>query len=108
MTYPRDLAIVGGEIELAESDLARSKDRLEWAKRMFEKKYVSKAQKVSEELNLEKAQFALEQAKSKLKGADQVHQGGRPSRSWISEVGEGQSPTNWPRRRPGIRRSPKK
>ena len=33
---------------------------------MFEKGYVSKAQKVSEELNFQKAKFALEQAQSKL------------------------------------------
>src|SRR5262249_1738912 len=58
-------AIVGGEIELAESDLAHSEDRLQWAKRMFEKKYVSQAQKDSEELTRKKARFALEQAQSK-------------------------------------------
>ncbi len=33
---------------------------------MYEKGYVSKAQKVSEELNFQKAKFALEQAESKL------------------------------------------
>jgi HlyD family secretion protein len=47
VTYPRDLATVGAEIKLAESDLARSK--------------------ASEELKREKARFALEQAQSKLK-----------------------------------------
>jgi HlyD family secretion protein len=65
VTYPRDLATVGAEIALAKSDLTRSRDRLDWAKRMFEKKYVSPATKTSEELNLEKAKFALEQAESK-------------------------------------------
>ncbi len=44
--YPGDLATVRGEIELAESDLARSK--------------------ASEGLNREKVRFALEQAQSKL------------------------------------------
>jgi HlyD family secretion protein len=67
LTYPKDLATVEGEIKLAESDLTRGKDRLEWAKRMHEKGYVSRAQKVSEELTFKKAQFTLEQAQSKRK-----------------------------------------
>ncbi len=65
VSYPRDLAAVGAEIKFAESDLARSTDRSEWAKRMFDKGYVSKATKASEELNLKKTQFALEQVQSK-------------------------------------------
>lgn len=67
LTYPKDLATVEGEIKLAESDLTRGEDRLEWARRMQAKGYVSQAQKVSEELSLKKAQFALEQAQSKRK-----------------------------------------
>ena len=50
VNYPKDLATVEGEIKLAESDLTRSEDRVDWAKRMFEKGYVSQATKVSEEL----------------------------------------------------------
>ncbi len=65
--YVQDLATVEGEIKLAESDLIRSEDRLEWARRMFDKGYVSMAQKVSEELTFKKAQFTLEQAQSKRK-----------------------------------------
>jgi HlyD family secretion protein len=65
--YVQDLATVEGEIKLAESDLMRAEDRLEWARRMFGKGYVSMATKVSEELNFKKAQFALEQAQSKKK-----------------------------------------
>src|SRR5262249_55037894 len=63
--YPGDLATVEAELKLAESDLSRSKDRLDWAKRMLEKKLISPAQKTSEELNKKKAGFALEQAQSK-------------------------------------------
>jgi HlyD family secretion protein len=65
LIFPGDLATVEGEITLAKSDLSRSEDRVEWAKRMFEKKYISQSVKVSEELSLKKAQFAIEQAKSK-------------------------------------------
>lgn len=67
VNYPRDLAIVDGELKLAESDLSRSDDRLQWAKRMLEKKYITPAQKLSEELTVKKARFALEQAQSKRK-----------------------------------------
>jgi HlyD family secretion protein len=65
--FTQDLATVEGEIKLAESDLSRAEDRVEWAQRMFKKGYVSLAQKVSEELALKKAVFALEQAQSKKK-----------------------------------------
>jgi HlyD family secretion protein len=64
--FLQDEATIKGEIKLAESDLARSADRVDWANRMYEKGYVSKAQKVSEELTFQKAKFALEQAQSKL------------------------------------------
>lgn len=64
--YIQDKATIMGEIKLAESDLARAADRVDWANRMYEKGYVSKAQKVSEELNYQKAKFSLEQAQSKL------------------------------------------
>jgi hypothetical protein len=64
--FVQDKATVDGEIKLAESDRVRSKDRLDWAKRMFEKGFVSKAQLITEELNFKKAQFALEQVQSKM------------------------------------------
>ena len=64
--YLQDKATILGEIKLAESDLARAADRVDWANRMYEKGYVSKAQKVSEELNFQKAKFPYEQAQNKL------------------------------------------
>lgn len=69
--YGQEKATINGEIKLAESDLARAADRVEWAVRMFDKGYVSLAQKKTEELSLQKAQFALEQANSKLKVLEQ-------------------------------------
>src|SRR5262249_28725595 len=62
VTYPRDLAAAVAEIQLAKSDLTRSQDRLEWARQMFDKGYVSQATKTAEELSHQKAQLALEQA----------------------------------------------
>jgi HlyD family secretion protein len=65
--YKQDLATVEGEIKLAESELSRALDRVDWAQRMSVKGYISMAQKVSEDLALKKARFALEQAQSKKK-----------------------------------------
>jgi RNA polymerase sigma factor (sigma-70 family) len=66
ITYPRDMNSSDAEIMRAESERKRVQDRLDWARRMHDKGYVSKEQKVSEELSFEKAKFALEQAQSKL------------------------------------------
>jgi HlyD family secretion protein len=65
--FVQDKAMAEDEIKLAQSDLSRSEERLDWATRMSKKGYVSKASAISEDLNLKKAQFALEQAESKLK-----------------------------------------
>jgi HlyD family secretion protein len=65
--FSADLATAEGEIKLAESDLARAEDRLEWARKMFDKGFVSNTTKISEELTQKKARFALEQAESKKK-----------------------------------------
>jgi RNA polymerase sigma factor (sigma-70 family) len=64
--YSRDLASIEGEIAAAKSDVVRTKDKADWAKRMHEKGYVSDAQKVAEESGHQKAMFALEQAQAKL------------------------------------------
>ena len=64
--FKQDLATLEGEIKLAESDLVRSADRFEWATRMHAKGFVGQAQKVSEELNFQKATFALKQAQEHL------------------------------------------
>jgi HlyD family secretion protein len=63
----QDLAAVDGEIRLAESDVRRSEDRVDWARRMFAKGYVSLAGKNADELGLQRAQFALEQAQTRKK-----------------------------------------
>jgi multidrug resistance efflux pump len=66
-TFFQEHATANGEIKLAESNLARAEDRLDWTRRMYEKGYASKAEAVSEELTLMKERFALEQAATKLK-----------------------------------------
>jgi HlyD family secretion protein len=64
--FAQEIAAVRGEIKLAEADLARAEDRVDWTRRMYEKGYSSMAEKVSEELTLKKARFALEVAQSKM------------------------------------------
>jgi RNA polymerase sigma factor (sigma-70 family) len=88
--YPQDLATVEGEIKLAESDLSRSRDRLDWAKRMLEKKRIGQAQKISEELNNKKAAFALEQAQSKKHVLDKYTKG-KTFKELMSEVEKARS-----------------
>jgi hypothetical protein len=65
VTLPEDLAGARAEVALAESELSRATDRVAWANRMFAKGFVGQAQRVSEELAMKKAQFALEQARTK-------------------------------------------
>ena len=63
--FVQDLRTVEGEIKLAESNLMRVEDDLEWGRRMFNKGYSSMAKKVAKELAFKKAEFALEQAQGK-------------------------------------------
>lgn len=65
--FLHDLQTVEGDIKLAESELARAEDTVDWTRRMFDKGYVSLAAKNSEELALKKARFAIEDAQSKRK-----------------------------------------
>jgi HlyD family secretion protein len=69
--FAMDLSTVKGEIKLAESDLSRAEDRVEWSRRMYKKGYVSEAAKNTEEFSLNRARFALEQAEGKLKVLEQ-------------------------------------
>jgi hypothetical protein len=62
---PEELATADGEVALAESEVSRATDRLEWANRMFAKGFVGQAQRISEELAMKKAQFTLAQAQTK-------------------------------------------
>ena len=65
-TFFQELATTEGEIKLAESDLSRAVDRVDWTRRMFERANLSGG-KGPEELKLKMARFALEHAQSKKK-----------------------------------------
>jgi HlyD family secretion protein len=66
-TDAENTADLEGEVKLAESGLTRSGDRLTWARRMFAKGLVSRAQLVSEDINFKKSEFEVERARTKLK-----------------------------------------
>ena len=65
--FRQDLDTIDGEIALARSDRQRAEDRLDWAQRKFLKGFVSKATLVSDELNLKRARYTIEQAETKKK-----------------------------------------
>jgi multidrug resistance efflux pump len=62
----QDLKTVEGEISAAKADRQRAKDRLEWAKKMMAKGYVSGSLLTSEKLALKKAILALEQMDTRM------------------------------------------
>ena len=64
--YKQDHATAEGEIKLAEADLKRAEDRLDWSDKMVEKGYVSIGQNISDKLTLQRAKFTIEQAQTKL------------------------------------------
>jgi HlyD family secretion protein len=61
----QDLKTIEGEISAAKADRQRTKDRVEWAKKMAEKGYLSESGLTSEKLALKKAIFAAEKAETK-------------------------------------------
>jgi HlyD family secretion protein len=66
-TFVLEFAATEAGIKLAEAELSRAEDNLDWLRRMFEKGYVSMAEKVTAELALKHARFALERGQSKKK-----------------------------------------
>jgi multidrug resistance efflux pump len=63
--FVQELVAVDVETTLAKSGLVSAQDKQEWATRMYEKGYASKAEKVAQDLALQKAKFALELAQAK-------------------------------------------
>ena len=63
--YAQELTTVEGEIKLAETNLVKAEDDLEWGRRMFAKGYMSMAEKLARELAFKKDQFALEQVQAR-------------------------------------------
>lgn len=62
--HPRELTAAEAAVKLAQSDLVRHEDQLDWVRRMYEKGYTSKSDLVAEQFTFEKARLALEEAES--------------------------------------------
>ena len=69
--YLQDKQSTEGEIALAQSDMERAVDRVQWSDRMLLKGYNSKAQNLSDHSALENAKFKLEQSQTKMKVLEQ-------------------------------------
>ena len=65
-TFPSDKQTAEGSIKLAESDLIKAQDRLEWSNRMTKIGYVAASQNQSDKLAKDKAQYTLEQSQRQL------------------------------------------
>lgn len=64
--YPNTLKEVRGKITLAEEELQRATDKLEWSQKLFAEKYISKTELRADELAAKKSTLNLELAKSEL------------------------------------------
>ena len=64
--YPQEEKTIQGEIKLAQSELTRAEDRLEWSDDMVKLGYISQAQNLSDRYDLQKSEFNLQQARKKL------------------------------------------
>jgi HlyD family secretion protein len=66
-TFRQEFAVTESGIKLAEAELSRAKDNLDWVRGIFEKGYTTMAEKVTAELVLKHARFALELGQTKKK-----------------------------------------
>lgn len=65
-TFPEQEQNALGSIALAQSELAQADERLKWSNRMLEIGYVTTQQNYSDKLQLQKSQFSLQEATTKL------------------------------------------
>jgi HlyD family secretion protein len=64
--YLQDLATSRGQLALAQSNLERAIDRLEWSNKMRTRGFVTKATNIADQLTKQQAEFDLEQARTQL------------------------------------------
>ena len=65
-SFPQDQQTIQGEIKLAQSELARATDRLDWSKKMLAMKYVSDSQVLADDMSKQKSDISLANAKKKM------------------------------------------
>jgi HlyD family secretion protein len=64
--YPNKLKDAEARITLAEEELARAQEELEWSKKLYEEKYISQTELQADELALNKKSLDLELARNDL------------------------------------------
>lgn len=64
--YPKNLSEAEGSIKLAEEELERARDKMEWSKRLYEEKYLSETEMRSDELSWKRAELNLRTARGNL------------------------------------------
>ncbi|MDZ7664966.1 MAG: efflux RND transporter periplasmic adaptor subunit [Desulfotignum sp.] len=64
--YPNELQKANAEITLAQEELARARERLEWSKTLYEEKFISQTELAADELAEKKKDLDLSLAKNNL------------------------------------------
>jgi HlyD family secretion protein len=70
-SFPQDQQTITGEIKLAQSELARAADRLDWSKKMLTMKYVSDSQVLADDMAKQKSDISLANARKKMEVLEQ-------------------------------------
>jgi HlyD family secretion protein len=65
-TFPSEEQSAEGQIKLNQSDLIRAQERVEWSDRMLAIGYVTSSNNRAEHLTLQKTEFSLQEAQTKL------------------------------------------
>lgn len=64
--YPKNLSEAEGNVKLAEEELERSRDKMEWSKKLYDEKYLSETEMRGDELSWKRAELSLKTAKGNL------------------------------------------
>ncbi len=64
--YPNERKKLQSKITLAEEELERSRQKMEWSRRLYEEKYLSETELQADELAFKKAELELDLARSNL------------------------------------------
>jgi HlyD family secretion protein len=64
--YPKNLSEAEGNVKLAEEELERARDKMEWSKKLFDEKYLSETEMRGDELSWKRAALSLQTAKGNL------------------------------------------
>lgn len=64
--YPQELKQKMADITLANEELRRAEEKVDWSKRLFKERYLTKTELQADQLSLQQKQIALEMAQTRL------------------------------------------